>query len=155
MPSESVNINDMKKKALTWKEEYLAAGFTPEGYEKHMVQIEQRLRELAAKRTRPDGTVEPWPGIEPARVEEVVEEEPLTISQELRLRAGSDEAYERMMVRFEARMAHIAKTRGRFDLKNNRFVPIEKPKPTRKPRLKGSQAKEGGTSEATLPPGVM
>jgi hypothetical protein len=61
-------------------------------------------------------------------------EEPLSIDQELLLIAGSEEAYERMMASLESQMAHIAKTRGRFDLKNNRFVPIEKPKPPRKSR---------------------
>lgn len=76
-------------------------------------------------------------------------EEPLSIDQELRLLAGSEEAYERMLADLGEQMAHIAKTRGRFDLKNNRFVPIEKPKPTRKPRSKGSRTEQGGTSEIT------
>jgi hypothetical protein len=133
----------MKKKVLSWKEEYLAEGGTLEGYENHLVQIEQRLRELAAKRTRPDGTVEPWPDIASDLVKELVKEEPLSIDQELRLLAGSEEAYQRMLANLGEQMAHIAKTRGRFDLKNNRFVPIEKPKPTRKPRSKGSRAEPG------------
>jgi hypothetical protein len=97
----------------TWKEEYLAAGFTPESYEKHLVQIEQRLREFVAKRTRPDGTVEPWLDIVPGPVEEVVEYE---TSEECYLaERGTMEGFEEHIASMERRLREIAASRTRPD----------------------------------------
>jgi hypothetical protein len=66
MPCGSANTKDMKEKArvivveyATLKEEYLAEKGTMEGFEESIARMEQQLREIVARRTRPDGTVEP------------------------------------------------------------------------------------------------
>jgi hypothetical protein len=60
------------KEYATLKEQYMAEKGTLEGYEEMMLNMERQLREIAAKRTRSDGTVEPLREPEPLVVEEIV-----------------------------------------------------------------------------------
>lgn len=154
----------MKKKApiiieeaASIKDEVLLTTDSTESYEEMVADIAKQMQERAQlnRQVVPKGKVKS--AITPKKKPSArkISEESLSIDQELRLLAGSEEAYERMLAGLGEQMAHIAKTRGRFDLMNNRFVPIKKPKPTRKPRSMGNRAEQGGTTEVKCPPGVV
>jgi hypothetical protein len=82
--------------------------------------IARQMRELAAKRTRPDGTVEPLfdASIKPAAVEEVVEYE--TLKEEYLAEKGTLEGYEEMIADIARQMRELAATGFRFDLQGER-----------------------------------
>lgn len=112
----------MKKKArvivkecATLKEEYLAEKGTLDGYEEMMANLPQRMREIVAKRRRPDGTVIPLPDIKPPPVEDVVEYE--TLEEEYLAEKGTLEGYDEMIANLARRMRELAATGFRFDLK--------------------------------------
>lgn len=157
MPVGSQPTNNMKNKApisieeaASLKDEVLRTTDSTESYEEMVADIAKQLQERAQlnRQVVPKaGKVKSATTPKKKQSAKKTSEEPLSIDQELRLLAGSEEAYERMLANLYEQMAHIAKTRGRFDLKNNRFVPIEKPKSPRKPRSKGNRAEQGGTPE--------
>jgi predicted nucleic acid-binding Zn-ribbon protein len=120
MPCGSANTKDMKKKArvivveyATLKEEYLAEKGTLDGYEEMMARMEQQLREIAAKRTRPDGTVEPLRDPEPMVVQEVVEYE--TAEERYFAEKGTMEGFEESIARMEQQLREIVARRTRQD----------------------------------------
>lgn len=130
-------IEAMKKKSppivkeyATFKEQYLAEIGTLEGYENLMAKIERRLREVAAKRTRPDGTVEPLPEIEPVAVEEVVEYE--TVEERYLAEKGTMDGFEEMIVSMERQMREYAAKGWRIIMKGDRVLRIERPQPAAK-----------------------
>jgi hypothetical protein len=103
------------KEYATLKEQYLDEKGTLEGYEEIMADIARQMREIAVKRTRPDGAVEPLPNIEPTAVEEVVEYE--TFKEQYLAEKGSLEGYDEMMANIAQQFRELAATGFRFDLK--------------------------------------